>query len=135
MHSLKRRLAASFLALSIALAIALLPATPASAHDQWTCPHGTSCLFKDFNGGGAKFIIAFSVYGDGKCHNLNSSWADYASSVVADYGSGYNLFLYQNANCSDFWGANRFVSPSATNFDWFLSYLNNDVESFVISKL
>jgi hypothetical protein len=115
-------------------------AEPAQAHTQWTCAHGTACLFRDFNGGpagGSHLTFYFSVWvtpedPPGTCHNLPSTWYDIASSVVSDYGSGYDFAVYENANCTDLWGFDRFTSPTHNNFSGSYAHLNNDVQSFKI---
>lgn len=131
----------ALIALLVSVLATFAVATPASAHTQWTCAHGAACLFRDINGGpvgGSHLTFYFSTWvtpedPPGTCHNLPSTWYNIASSVVSDYGSGYDFAVYENANCSDLWGFDRFTSPAHANFTG-VSYghLNDDVQSFKI---
>lgn len=113
--------------------------TSASAHTQWNCQHGAACLFYDTNGGpaGASHLtLYFSTWvtpqdPPGTCHDLPTTWFNTASSVVSDYGSGYDLILFENAGCTDI--GDKFVSPRHVNFTGWWAFLNDDVQSFKIA--
>lgn len=114
-------------------------ASPARAHNQWQCPHGQSCLFLNFDGGGWIYNIVWSANPRDTCVNLPSFYRNDASSVVADFGSGWDLILYENIQCGDTF-RDAFKSPTHKNFAWCntcnpLNHLNDDVESFRIECL
>lgn len=131
---------AVMLGVSLGLVAAVPAAAPAAAHSQWTCAHGAGCLFLDINGGpagGSHLTFYFSVWvtpedPPGTCHNLPTTWYNAASSVVSDYGSGYDLVLFENENCSDL--GDKIVSPRNLNFTGWWAFLNDDVQSFKIAQ-
>jgi len=122
-------------ALMVAFGCTFVAAAPAQAHNQWQCPHGQSCLFSNIDGGGWIFNIVWSGNPRNTCVNLPWQYRNQASSVVADFGSGWDLMLYQDYGCTD--NPDRFGSPSHKNFVWCNTcngywWLNDDVEAFKI---
>jgi len=128
----KRRIAALLTAVTIGLGGAVAVATPAAAHTQWGCNHGSSCITTGFNGGGNRFTIVWSAWTKNVCHNLPSNFRNVGASAVSDFGSGWDMIWYQDLNCNDFWGGDRFNSPGHVNFNGPYWYLEDDVESFAI---
>jgi hypothetical protein len=128
---MKRRIAALGVALALALSMNAVAAAPAHAHEQWGCPHGVSCLFTGFDGGGNWLQLRWSTTPHNQCVNLPENWRNVTASASADYGNGWNLTLYENLNCSDiFW--DTLYSPEAYNFKNSRAHLLDDVESFLI---
>ena len=136
---MRRRITVLAAAILLALSVSVVAASPAQAHKQWQCPHGQSCLFLNFDGGGWIMPIVWSTTPKYTCVSLVSFYRNEASSVVADFGSGWDLVLYENVDCSDVFRA-VFRSPTHKNFAWCntcnpLNYLNDDVEAFRIECL
>jgi hypothetical protein len=127
------KLRALVLLVALILGTQVITTQPAQAHAQWNCAHGAGCLYQDINGGpaGASHLTLYwSAWADGQCHNLPSTWDDSASSVVSDYGSGYDLILYEFDDCRDV--GDRLVSPRHLNFTGWWGFLNDDASSFKI---
>lgn len=133
---MKKRILAALAALLMVTGISVAVAAPAQAHNRWECPHGQSCLFLNVDGGGWIFNIVWSANPKDTCVDLPSFYRNDASSVVADFGSGWDLLLYEDIQCGDYF-PDRFTSPTSRNFVWCntcnsYAHLNDDVESFKI---
>lgn len=130
---MKRRLAALTVMVTLALGGSLIAAVPAEAHFLWGCNHGSACVFTGYNGSGSKYTICWSCHPKDTCINLPVSFQNNASSLVADFGSGWDVRWWENANCSDFWGGDYQYSPSSWSLDGDArDHLDNDIQSYEI---
>ena len=127
-------------ALSIVAAIGMfvivgINPAPAHATVYWGCPAGQGCLSTDFDGGGSRYTIRFSgpEGGANVCHNLPGYMNDAVSSVSSDFGSGYSLKIYQDANCNPWTGWVDIENLESTNYEWFYSGYNDGASSYKIA--
>lgn len=98
----------------------------------WGCPAGIGCLHRDFNGGGWSELISVGGYGTYNClPTMGSGYINAASSGSADYGSGYDLKVWNYDNCV---GNTWFVihSSHSANFSGALAFANDIANSFMI---
>jgi hypothetical protein len=122
----------TLLAVVAVLTLSVIAAAPAQAHFQWGCNHGSACVFTDYNGSGGKFTIIWSSNPKNTCLNLPSNFQDRSGSLVSDFGNGWDVYWYENADCSDLWGADRLNSPGHWSLDATRTHLDDDVQSFKI---
>lgn len=104
----------------------------AQAHFQWGCNHGSACVMTGYNGSGNKHTIIWSSTPHGVCVNLPVSFQNVGSSLVSDFGSGWDVYWYEDFNCNDFFGADKLTSPGHWSLDGTHTWLDNDVQSFII---
>jgi len=133
---LKKKIAAVLTTLAIAVGIVLAAGTPASATVYFNCPSGVGCVWKDKDGGGIKLVISVGTFGTNTCWNFAPTNNDITSSASADYGSGWDLKLYQDVNCDEGSPYNyglhssHFVNFTGSNFAY-----NDIMSSFKIVQL
>lgn len=129
MTRIARAIAVLVSSLAVALAVS---ATPAQAHTQWGCNHGSSCVFTGYDGSGNKYTIIWSTTPKNTCVNLPAGYQDSSSSLVSDFGSGWDIRWWENAGCSDLWGGDYHYAGTAWSLDRTRTHLDNDVQSFQI---
>ena len=122
------------IALLMAMTLVFAVQSPASAHETWSCAHGIGCIYTNSGGGGTKVNLPSSVYTPYTCYNLTGSLNDAVSSAVADYGSGYDLTLYEDAGCtgSGFDGSHTLHTPGSVSYTGLKAWFNDRASSFII---
>lgn len=121
-----------FLVMVTVLALTVIAAVPSYAHFQWGCNHGSACVFTGYDGGGSKYTIVWSSFNKNQCYNLPASYQDTSSSLVSDFGSGWDIRWWENAGCTDFWGGDYQYAGTAWSLNNTRQHLDNDVQSFEI---
>lgn len=101
----------------------------------WNCPAGIGCGWTEFNGGGFKDQYSVGDYGTyPNCHYLDVTFANRLSSASADYGSGYDLKLFDSV-IACVGGTTLVVTSShSVNFSGVFASFNNDADFITIGS-
>lgn len=135
MSKIKQRIVSMLTVLAMAAAILVATAAPANATVYWNCPSGHGCVWMDANGSYHKIDIAFSVAQPNVCYNLTGAWNDAVSSASSDYGSGWDLMLFWDANCGDSSWDFAVISSRSVSFTGLKSWFNDEASSYMIAMI
>lgn len=116
--------------LLVAVGLVAVSAAPAQAYVYWNCSNGVACVWVNSGGGGSKATLAVGQYGYGQCHNFNSTWNDKISSASADFGGGWDLQLYYDANCHGELAS--IYTTMSISFTGIRAWQNDEASSFAI---
>lgn len=131
---MKRRVGAIVAALLAVIGFTFVVAEPAFATTYYDCQNGIACVWIGTNPPTGRMDIAVGNYGYNTCHNFSQTFNNDISAVSADFGGGWDIVLYDAANCD--WGADSFIVPSSSfkSMTGFLAWFNDRASSFMICQ-